>query len=68
MALEIEGGVWTRGRHTRAKGYIGDMEKYNAAALMGWHVLRVTPQQVSSGEAGRLVQRALMMAFSGREV
>lgn len=59
VALEIEGGAWTGGRHTRGKGFIGDMEKYNNAALLGWRVLRVTPSQVSSGEACTLVMRAL---------
>jgi very-short-patch-repair endonuclease len=59
VALEVEGGAWSGGRHTRGKGYIGDMEKYNAAGLLGWLVLRVTPQQVESGEAGELVSEAL---------
>ena len=40
IAIEVEGGVWSRGRHTRGSGYIGDMEKYNVAAVMGWTVLR----------------------------
>ena len=40
VAVEMEGGVWTRGRHTRPKGYKRDMEKYNAAAKLGWIVLR----------------------------
>lgn len=29
VALEVEGGVWSRGRHTRPQGFLGDMEKYN---------------------------------------
>jgi very-short-patch-repair endonuclease len=40
VAVELEGGIWTRGRHTRGKGYRRDMEKYNAAAKTGWAVLR----------------------------
>ena len=36
VALEIEGGVWTRGRHSRGAGMIADMHKYNAAASRGW--------------------------------
>lgn len=40
VAVEIEGGVWSGGRHTRAAGFIKDCEKYNAAVLMGWRVLR----------------------------
>ena len=35
IALEVEGGVWTQGRHTRPQGFLGDMEKYNNAALLG---------------------------------
>ena len=59
LALEVEGGAWTRGRHTRGKGFIGDMTKYNTATIMGWRILRVTPAQVDSGEAWRLVREAL---------
>ena len=51
IAIEIEGGSWVQGRHTRGKGYQGDMEKYNTAQLMGWKVLRYTPEQ--AGECAR---------------
>lgn len=40
VAVELEGGIWTRGRHVRPKGYKNDMEKYNAAQADGWVVLR----------------------------
>ena len=43
IALEVEGGVWTQGRHTRPQGFLGDIEKYNTATLMGWRVFRTTP-------------------------
>jgi very-short-patch-repair endonuclease len=46
LAVEIDGGVWTRGRHTRGAGYGGDMEKFNAATLAGWRVLHYTPQNI----------------------
>lgn len=46
VAIEIEGASWTQGRHTRGKGFIADMEKYNRATLEGWRVLRYTPQQI----------------------
>lgn len=51
IAIEIEGGAWTAGRHTRGKGFVADMEKYNVATLMGWRLLRFTPEQVLTGEA-----------------
>ena len=44
IAIEIEGGVYTRGRHTRPTGFLRDIEKYNCATLQGWRVLRCTPQ------------------------
>lgn len=59
IALEIEGGVWTGGRHTRGSGFTKDVEKYNEAALLGWRVLRCTPKQVKSGEVFELLKRAM---------
>jgi len=40
VAVEIDGGCWSRGRHTRGSGYIKDTEKLNAAVVQGWRVLR----------------------------
>ena len=48
IAIEIEGGVWSGGRHTRGAGYSKDMEKYNLATLNGWRLLRYTPDQLNS--------------------
>ena len=55
-AIEIEGGAWSKGRHTRGKGFIADMEKYNRATADGWQVLRFTPQQVLDGTAMKFIQ------------
>lgn len=46
IAIEVEGGAWSNGRHTRGKGFIGDMEKYNEATCLGWRLLRVTPSDL----------------------
>jgi hypothetical protein len=48
IALEVEGGVWTGGRHTRGAGFLKDIEKYNRAAVLGWRLLRVTPDKLVS--------------------
>ena len=42
VAVEVDGAVWSQGRHNRPVGYIADMEKLNTAASMGWLVLRIT--------------------------
>lgn len=46
IALEVEGGIFVYGRHTRGSGFLKDMEKYNAAAMMGWRILRVQPKDL----------------------
>ncbi len=50
-AVEIEGGVWTGGRHTRGSGFVADMQKYNAAAELGWFVFRFDGGAVKRGDA-----------------
>jgi len=59
LAIEQEGGAWTGGRHTRGKGYVADMAKYNAATIAGWRVLRFTPQQIADGSALSAIGAAL---------
>jgi very-short-patch-repair endonuclease len=51
LAVGVEGGTWTAGRHSRGAGYEADCEKYAAALIDGWRVLRVTTGQVRSGAA-----------------
>lgn len=62
VAVEIEGGTWTGGRHNTGKGMDSDMEKYNAAALMGWMVLRFSTSRVKDGVAVNLAKYALFTA------
>lgn len=51
VAFEREGGVYSGGRHTRGRGYEGDCEKYNTAAILGWCVIRGTTGMIASGAA-----------------
>lgn len=57
LAVEVEGGTWSNGRHTRGAGFAKDCEKYNEAALNGWHVIRVTRDHVKSGQALLWIER-----------
>lgn len=50
ILVEIEGGTWDGGRHTRGKGFQGDCRKYNLAASLGWRVFRGDSQMVRTGE------------------
>lgn len=62
IAVEIEGGTWAGGRHTRGTGFAADCEKYSTAAVMGWRVLRFTTDQVKSGMALQMLQQAIARA------
>ncbi len=48
IALEIEGGIWRKGggAHSRPKGILRDIEKYNAATLLGWRVFRFPAHKI----------------------
>ena len=46
-AIELEGGIWGRGRHNRPAGFIADCEKYNAAARSGYSVFRLATGMVT---------------------
>lgn len=59
LAIEVEGGVWVRGRHNRPAGYLKDLEKYNALTLQGWRLLRYTPQQCITMEAIKQISLVL---------
>jgi hypothetical protein len=63
IALEIEGGIFGRGKrcptckrpppmgHSSVKGILRDIEKYNLAVCNGWRLIRATSQMVESGAA-----------------
>jgi very-short-patch-repair endonuclease len=59
LAVEIEGGIHSRGRHVRPAGFANDIDKYNAAAVAGWSVLRFTPAMVRQGKAARMIEEVL---------
>ena len=65
VALEVEGGAFSRGRHTRGKGFLGDMEKYNTLSSLGWRLFRCTPKEAESLECLRWVLPALQSLAEG---
>lgn len=40
VACEIDGGIFSRGRHVNPRGFIADCEKSNAATQLGWRLFR----------------------------
>ena len=61
VALEVEGGAWTRGRHTRGKGFVNDIEKYNYGALEGWLILRCVPSELYTYATLDMIKAAIKL-------
>ncbi len=59
LAVEVEGGTWVHGRHSRGAGFAKDCIKYNEAVILGFKVLRFPSEQVKSGEAIATIKRAI---------
>lgn len=58
IALEIDGGTWRKGGGAhRGKGFLRDLEKGREAVILGWAVLRFTPQEISNGTALEVLER-----------
>jgi len=59
VAVEIEGGTWTQGRHTRGQGFEDDCVKHNTALMEGWKVLRFPARWVKNWKGVELVKDLL---------
>ena len=59
LAVEVDGGLHTYGRHNRAYGIESDCEKQCLAVVNGWRVLRVTKSMIESGHAVKFIREAL---------
>jgi hypothetical protein len=61
LALEVQGAIWTGGRHSRGSGLVKEYEKMNAAAELGWRVMYCTPQEVLTLKLARQIKAALTL-------
>ena len=68
VAIELEGGIFIGGRHTRGAGFLKDMEKYNDAASRGILVFRVPSHKITGEWLRPIIQtigRGGSQAFRG---
>lgn len=59
LAVEVDGGGFIAGRHSRGTGITKDCEKFAEATALGWRIVRVTPAQVRDGSALRWILAAM---------
>lgn len=62
LAVEIDGGGWVQGRHSRGLGIAKDAEKSALLAICGYRLIRCTPEQVRKGIVLAWVQQAIGVA------
>lgn len=67
LLIEIEGGVWNRGRHLTPRGFMNDAEKYLAATLQGWAVIRLVDSMLTPDTIKQILDYA-RNRISGRPV
>lgn len=59
LGVELHGGIYSAGRHTRGDGFTADREKMNAALELGIRVLEYTPKEISDGSALAQIERII---------
>ena len=59
VALEVNGGVWVRGKHSRGAGQLNDFAKWSEGAALGWRVIHTTPDGLESTMLLDQIRRAL---------
>ena len=59
LALEVQGGIWTAGRHSRGAAMLKEWEKLNAAAVLGWRMLYCQPKDLRTASTAETIRAAL---------
>ena len=59
LAIELHGGIYSAGRHTRGEGFTKDREKMNSALELGIRVLEYTPKEIADGSALAQIERVI---------
>jgi very-short-patch-repair endonuclease len=59
IGIEVQGGIYVRGAHSRGTGLERDYEKLNAAQMLGWNVFQFSRKMIESGEAIDIIKRVL---------
>lgn len=56
LAIELQGGTWVRGRHSRGGGQTSDYEKHNFAVLNDWRILYFTSDMLSRSRSAGCIE------------
>lgn len=59
VALEVQGGIFVQGRHSRGAALLKEWEKLNTAACLGWRILYCQPKDLLTKQTVEIIKTAL---------
>jgi hypothetical protein len=65
--LEVQGGIWISGGHSRGAGMKRDWEKFNAATVLGWRPIFVEPKLLATQDLVGIIGTALTTGCSRKD-
>ena len=68
LLVEVQGGGWVQGAHTRGWGLERDAIKACLAIVEGWNLLPVTGKMIENGEALQFIEKALFRENPSRDL
>ncbi len=68
ISIEIEGGIWMKGggAHSRPMNILRDVEKQNAAVMLGYAPLRFTDKEIKNGTSIDLTMKLTKVLLSSK--
>lgn len=66
VCLEVQGGIFMRGRHTRGAALLKEWEKLNTLAARGWRVLYCQPKDICATATIEIIRETLNYARPNR--
>lgn len=59
VAVEVQGGIFIQGRHSRGAALLKEWEKLNHAAMLGWRVMYCQPKDICTMDMVRQIKTAI---------
>ena len=63
LAIEVQGGIWIVGGHTKGVGIKQDHDKNQNACALGWQMLYCCPDDIKKGIAISFIEKTIEYAY-----
>ena len=62
VAIEVNGGTWIEGRHSRGSGLVDEYEKINLASSLGWRVFHLCTNTIEDEAIYHMIAATIIKA------